>query len=78
MSGVPRPKPCYLDDLKGFKVIDGRKVWANDDGSRLYTWDSMHGEIEVFNNRGYHLGVLDAVNGQLIKPAVKGRRLDVK
>ena len=78
MSRVPRPKPCYLDDFEVYKVIDGRKVWTNNDGSRLYTWDSMHGEIEVFNSLGYHLGVLDAVNGQLMKPAVKGRRLDVK
>ena len=58
--------------------MDGRKVWRNEEGSRLYTWDSMHGEIEVFNAQGYHLGVLHAVNGELTKPAEKGRKINVK
>jgi len=42
-----------------------------------YTWDSLHGEIEVFNKRGKHIGVVDAVSGELIKDAVKGRSIDV-
>jgi len=36
----------------------------------------MHGEIEVFNRRGRHIGVLDPL-GRPIKDAVKGRRIDV-
>jgi hypothetical protein len=28
----------------------------SDGGARLYTWDSLHGEIEVFNRPGKHLG----------------------
>jgi hypothetical protein len=77
MAGKPRPKPCFLDNQQSFGVRDGRKVWRSKDGRRLYTWDSMHGEIEVFNGHGWHLGSLDAVTGTLIKPAVKGRRLNV-
>jgi hypothetical protein len=78
MAGKPRPKPCYLDSFEAWKIIGGQKVWRNHDGSRLYTWDGLHGEIEVFNARGHHLGVLDAVGGQVIKQAVKGRKIDVK
>lgn len=55
---------------------------VKDDGGlmmhkRIYTWDGLHGEIEVFNNRGRHLGVLEPVNGMLIKPAQKGRKINV-
>ena len=77
MAGVPKPSPCYLDDFEKWKIVGGREVWRNKEGSRLYTWDSLHGEVEVFDSRGYHLGALHAVSGQLIKPAKK-HRLDVK
>lgn len=78
MPGKPRPKPCYLNSFEVWKTIGGQKVWRNNDGSRLYTWDGLHGEIEVFNARGHHLGVLDAVGGRLVKQAAKGRKIDVK
>jgi len=73
----PVPKPSYLDDFQVWRVSGGRKVWRNRAGDRYYTWDSQHGEIEVFNTRGAHLGVLHAITGQVIKPPVKGRRLNV-
>ncbi|MCU1371853.1 MAG: hypothetical protein JWO77_3047 [Ilumatobacteraceae bacterium] len=75
MTYTPPPKPCFLDTLESFGVRDGRKVWRDDD--RYYTWDSQHAEIEVFDKRGWHLGVLDAVDGTAVKDAVKGRRLNV-
>lgn len=68
-----KPKPCYIDQFQFFKVINGRKVYRGKD--RYYSWDELHGEIEVFNKRGYHLGALDAVTGVQIKEAKKGRRL---
>ena len=37
----------------------------------------MPGEIEVYNKRGKHLGVVHAVTGEWIKDAVKGRAIDV-
>ncbi|RKY05088.1 MAG: hypothetical protein DRP66_10935 [Planctomycetota bacterium] len=52
--------------------------WINLKRNRFYTWDSLHGEIEVFDKKGFHLGALDAVSGQFIKLPVKGRRIDVK
>jgi len=56
---------------------DGQKLWRSQDKERYYTWDALHGEIEVFNKRGKHLGVLDAINGTMIKAAVRGRKINV-
>lgn len=71
-----RPDPCYLDQLEYLGAFGGQKRWRSNDG-RLYTWDQLHGEIEVFNSRGHHIGVLDAVTGTMIKEPRKGRRIDV-
>jgi Cytotoxic len=72
-----RPSPCFLDEMKAFGVRGGRRVWRDSTGERFYTWDGLHGEIEVFNRRGRHLGAADAVSGVLKKPADRTRRLDV-
>ncbi|WP_371875708.1 colicin E3/pyocin S6 family cytotoxin [Duganella dendranthematis] len=47
------------------------------DRTKLYTWDWTHGEVEVFNKRGRHLGAIDAITGQFIKDAIAGRKIDV-
>jgi len=74
---VPKPNPSFLDLCVSLGFIAGDRRWRSADGLRLYTWDALHGEIEVFNKRGRHLGAADALNGALIKPAVKGRKIDV-
>jgi hypothetical protein len=74
---VATPSPGFLDECEALGLIYGERRWRNRDGTRLYTWDSLHGEIEVFDRRGRHLGAADAVTGVLIKPAVKGRKIDV-
>jgi len=73
----PIPRPCYLDECEYIGSFNGVKRWRSFDKERIYTWDSLHGEIEVFNKRGRHLGALDPVNGMLIKPAKNGRKIDV-
>lgn len=52
-------------------------VWRTRDGRIYYTWDSLHGELEAFNRRGRHLGAVDPMTGIAIKPAVRGRRINV-
>lgn len=74
---VTRPKPCILDEFQYLGFRNGQQVWSSDRGQRLYTWDSLHGEVEVFNGRGKHLGVRHAVDGDWIKDAVPGRSIDV-
>jgi len=76
LGGKPIPKPSYLDECEYLGAINKQKRWRSTDGKRLYTWDSLHGEIEVFNSRGKHLGVKDP-DGLFIKEAVKGRKIDV-
>ena len=76
MTGKPKPSPCFLDEQEKYLVSGGQQVWISTDRERLFTWDSLHGEIEAFNKRGVHLGSLDAVTGVYIKDPVKGRRLD--
>ena len=73
MPYIAKPKPCYIDRYTFYKVIGRRKVYRGD--GRYYSWDELHGEIEVFDKFGYHLGALDAVTGEKIKEAKKGRRL---
>ncbi|MFY7962296.1 MAG: colicin E3/pyocin S6 family cytotoxin [Elsteraceae bacterium] len=70
------PSPSILDHLEKHKVVGDRQVWRNRRGDRLYTWDSLHGEVEVFNGRGFHLGAVDPLSGLMIKEAVRGRRIE--
>ena len=75
MGGKPIPKPSILDECEVVGIEGGRKVFRSPDGERYYTWDSLHGEVEAFNKKGKHLGVLCPITGELTKPAVKGRRI---
>lgn len=77
MSHIVLTTPNYLENCIYWKVVSGRKVWKSTDGKRLYSWDEKHGEIEVFNSRGKHLGSAHKVTGEIFKEAVKGRNLDV-
>lgn len=76
MSGIPIPKPSYLDNCDYLGMKHGSRRWRSKDGKRLYTWDSLHGEIEVFDKRGIHLAVYDP-NGAYKSSKIKGRKIDV-
>jgi len=73
----PIPSPSILDGFEYLGAFDGERRWRSHGGKRLYTWDSLHGEVEMFNKRGKHLGSLDAKTGDLLKEAVRGRTIDV-
>jgi putative cytotoxic protein len=77
LPGKPIPKPSILDGFEYVGAFNRVRRWRSLDRERIFTWDSLHGEVEVFNRRGRHLGVLDALNGRWIKPAVRGRKIDV-
>lgn len=77
MSPKPIPSPSFLDKCEYLGAFSGVKRWRSYDRRQLYTWDSLHGEVEAFNKRGRHIGVLDPISGDLIKDAVRGRRIDV-
>ncbi|HXA40009.1 MAG TPA: colicin E3/pyocin S6 family cytotoxin [Phenylobacterium sp.] len=71
------PTPSILDELESLGAPYGRRRWRSHGGRRLYEWDSLHGEVEVYNGRGEHLGALDPVTGDPVKNAVPGRTIDV-
>lgn len=75
MGGKPIPKPSILDSLRVVGIEAGRKVYKDEDDNVYYTWDSLHGELEVFNKNGLHLGAACPQTGVLVKPAVKGRKI---
>lgn len=77
MPRVPRPRPGFLDRTDYLGYVHGGQRWRSKDGKRLYTWDELHGEVEVFNRRGRHLGAVHAITGIFIKDPVKGRRIGV-
>ena len=77
MSRKSKSASPFLGKQEYLGFIYGEQRWRSHDRKRIYTWDSLHGEIEVFNSRGYHLGVLDQIEGRLIKSAVKGRKIRV-
>jgi hypothetical protein len=74
VGGIPKPKPCFLDQFTKTYIDGTTKVFVDDENDRLYTWDSLHGEIEVFNKRGRHIAVFDP-DGNWIKDAVRGRKI---
>jgi hypothetical protein len=71
------PKPSILDDYEYFGYVAGDRRWRDAENKHLYTWDSLHGEVEVFTRRGKHLGALDPVTGKYVKDAVRGRTIGV-
>jgi hypothetical protein len=73
----PIPVPSIVDDLVYLGVRYGRRRWRNADGTRYFEWDGLHGELEVYNRRGRHIGAFDPVTGVQLKPPRKGRRIDV-
>ncbi len=71
------PTPGFLDSREYLGYVEGERRWRSKDRQRLYTWDSLHGEVEVFDRWGYHIGVIDAVTGEATKPLRRGRRIRV-
>ena len=77
MGRAPIPRPGFLDCCEYLGYMYGERRWRDPISQRLLTWDGRHGEIEAFDHLGRHLGVLDAVTGEPVKPARKGRRIRV-
>lgn len=50
--------------------------WVSDDRRFIYEWDHLHGEIEVYNQRGSALSILYP-DGTFKKLAKHGRKIDV-
>jgi hypothetical protein len=44
---------------------------------QFYQWDYTHNDIEVYNSQGRHLGSMDPSSGEIIEPAVAGRKIRI-
>ena len=75
MGGLPIPKPSILDRCRVASIAGGRKIYKDEEEGVYYSWDSLHGELEVFDRNGLHKGVACPKTGVMIKPAVRGRRI---
>lgn len=64
----------FFKSLKSIGVRSNRTTYKDKDGY-FYQWDSLHGEWQCYNKRGKHLAVLDENGNNLIKDAIKGRKI---
>jgi filamentous hemagglutinin len=56
---------------------NGRKKSGSGSKTRYYEWDHTHNDIEVYDNKGRHLGSADPSTGELYKPRVPGRKIQL-
>ena len=73
----PIVTPGYLGTFEYLGYIYGERLWRSPSNNVIYTWDSSHGEAEVFDAGGDHRGVIDAVTGRPIKSARKESKISV-
>ena len=66
----------FLGHLKRIRTKGQCKRWTNSRG-QVFEEDTLHGELEKYNDRGRHEGSVDPDTGELIKEAVRGRRTQV-
>ncbi|TYR37429.1 endonuclease [Sphingobacterium phlebotomi] len=69
--------PKKLDGFPDAKRVPnkGRARWKTSDG-KILEWDKQHGDVEVYNKKGKHLGSARPNTGEMYKPPVPGRRID--
>lgn len=75
MGGNPRPDTFIVSRLRVAYVDSARKYYFDVVEQRYYQWDSLHGEFEVFDRRGFHLGSVCPATGLVLKPPARGRRI---
>ena len=68
---------CTKATSSVWKKLKNWRGKTKTDGKNHYEWDNTHGDIEVYNKRGEHQGTMDPNTGEMTKPAVPGRRIDV-
>ncbi|GGP62244.1 hypothetical protein GCM10009347_30490 [Shewanella algicola] len=67
-----------LNRVKSKTPIQGggglRERWKDKKG-KIYEWDSRHGELEMYNKSGKHLGSFDPQTGKQLGDAIKSRNI---
>jgi len=73
----PIPRPGFSDTCDHLGYIYGERRWRDANGDFIYTWDALHGELEVYDSRGRHIGVANPMTGERLEPARRWRRIRV-
>jgi hypothetical protein len=65
---------------KGLKAYRGEiKMSGKGKKRRYYQWDHTHGNIEVYDRNGKHVGVMDPQTGSIDhSKRVQGRKINLK
>lgn len=77
---VPRGKICESpSESPIWKEMQAYRGGTKTNGKRgkereYYDWDHLHGDIEVFDRNGNHLGSMHPFTGQMYKPPKPGYR----
>jgi filamentous hemagglutinin len=66
----------FVDSLSPLKRKSQRRRWTGP-REQIYEEDTQHGELEKYNKRGKHEGSVDPATGEVIKPPVKGRTIEL-
>lgn len=73
---VKKQESPVWKSLSNVKGTD-RKTTGTGKNQRYYEWDYTHNDIEVYDNKGRHLGSMHPITGEIYKPAVKGRKIEI-
>ena len=66
----------FFKNLTSVGVRSGKSTYK-DNNDYYYQWDSLHGEWQMYNKRGRHIGVLNDTGTQKTKEAVKSRKIEL-
>ncbi|OHX44641.1 hypothetical protein BBV17_25490 [Cytobacillus oceanisediminis] len=75
MTNVDKQNSPVWKGLSNVKGKANRKSSGAGSKKKYYEWDHTHDDIEVYDNKGKHLGSMDPVSGKMYKPKVKGRKI---
>ena len=74
---MKRARGKYLETLKRSSPKGKRRRWTNSRRRQLFEEDTQHGDLEKYNKRGMHEGTVDPQTGEIVKPPVRGRRIEI-
>jgi hypothetical protein len=75
-GSISKAESPIWQDLKPFRGST-RTNGLGGSARQYYEWDYTHNDIEVYNRQGQHLGSMDPSSGEMIKPAVAGRKIKI-
>jgi hypothetical protein len=78
-GGPPSVGKSHSPIWRGLRPYRGKTKANGLSGKKQndHEWDHTHGDIEVDDSAGRHLGTMDPTTGNMTKPPVKGRMIEI-